>query len=59
MVLWEIKNLDRQIKGIQLTGSNIHCEIYAFADDSTGIITDDYSINKFLYWINLFGKAPR
>jgi hypothetical protein len=47
MVLWEIKNLDRQIKGIQLTCSNIHCEISAFADDSTGIITDDYSINKF------------
>ena len=49
--------LDREIKGIQLPGSNISCKISAFADDSTGIMTDDYSINKFLYWINLFGKA--
>ena len=27
-----------------------------FADDSTGILTTDKSIKKFLYLINLFGK---
>jgi hypothetical protein len=49
--------LDREIKGIQLPGSNISCKISAFVDDSTGIMTDDYSINKFLHWLNLFGEA--
>ena len=27
-----------------------------FADDSTGILTTDKTIKKFLYLINLFGK---
>jgi hypothetical protein len=28
-----------------------------FADDSTGILTTDKSIKKFLYLINLFGNV--
>ena len=48
---------DKDIKGIKLPGSPDEIKISLFADDSTGVLTTDYSIHKFLYWINLFGKA--
>jgi hypothetical protein len=32
-------------------------QISVFADDSTGILTTEKGIKKFLYLINLFGKA--
>ena len=48
---------DKYIEGLMLPGSPEQCNISVFADDSTGILTNDKSIKKFLYLINLFGKA--
>ena len=44
------------IEGLKLQGSPEQCKIVVFSDDSTGILTTDKSINKFLYLINLFGR---
>ena len=44
------------IEGLKLPGSPEQCKIVVFSDDSTGILTTDKSINKFLYLINLFGR---
>ena len=49
--------LDNEIKGLNLPGSNLECKISAFADDSTGVLTDDKSIEKFLYLMKLYGKG--
>jgi hypothetical protein len=48
---------DKYIEGLKLPGSPEQCNISVFADDSTGILTNDKSIKKFVYLINLFGKA--
>ena len=52
----KIRN-DKDIVGVKLPGSPDECKISLFADDSTGILCNDNSIKKFLYWIELFGKA--
>jgi hypothetical protein len=48
---------DKDIEGLKLPRSPEQCKISGFADDSTDILTTDKSIKKFLYLINLFGKA--
>ena len=48
---------DKEIEGLKLPGSPDQCKISVFADDSTGILTTEKGIKKFLYLINLFGKA--
>jgi hypothetical protein len=47
----------KEIEGLKLPGSPDQCKISVFADDSTGILTTEKGIKKFLYLINLFGKA--
>ena len=48
---------DRDIVGLKLPGSHDECKISVYADDVTGILTTEKSIEKFLYWTELFGKA--
>ena len=48
---------DSDIVGLRLPGSPEECKISLYADDSTGILTTDKSINKFLYMIDLFGRG--
>ena len=48
---------DSSITGVNLPGSTDTSKITLFADDSTGVLTDDKSIDRFLYLIDLFGKA--
>ena len=48
---------DKDFEGLKLPGSPEQCKISVFADDSTGILTTDKSIKKFVHLINLFGKA--
>ena len=48
---------DNEIVGVHLPGSPDTCKISLFADDSTGILTTDKGIHKFLYLIDLFGKG--
>ena len=38
--------MDNEIKGINLPESHIQYKISAFADDSTGILTDDKSMEN-------------
>ncbi|CAC5407273.1 unnamed protein product [Mytilus coruscus] len=48
---------EKDIVGINLPGTCENCKISVFADDSTGILTSDKSITKFLYLIDLYGKG--
>ncbi|CAC5407272.1 unnamed protein product [Mytilus coruscus] len=48
---------DKDIVGINLSGICDNCKISVFPDDSTGILTTDKSIDKFLYFIDLYGKG--
>ena len=48
---------DPSISGITLPGSRDTAKISLYADDSTGICTDDPSIEKLLFWCHQFGLA--
>lgn len=45
------------IQGLKLPGTKLETKISLYADDSTGIFTNDSSVNKYLYWVGLFGKV--
>ncbi|MES9883856.1 MAG: reverse transcriptase domain-containing protein [Sedimenticola sp.] len=49
-------NNDEDIKGIKIPGKKGDIKISAYADDSTGVLTSDKSIHKYLYWAREFGR---
>ena len=48
---------DPSICGIKLPGSTDTAKLSMYADDSTAICVDDYSVEKVLYWCKRFGLA--
>ena len=48
---------DDSISGLKLPGSTDSAKISLYADDSTGICVDDYSIGRILYWSRKYGLA--
>ena len=48
---------DPEISGIKLPGSKTEVKVSLYADDSTGICTNDFSIKKLLTWCDRYGKA--
>ena len=51
----KIRTLD-EIKGLKLPGSNLEVKLSMYADDSTAILTNDSSAQKYFYWVKMFGK---
>ena len=45
-----------EIKGLKLPGSNSEVKLSLYADDSTAILTTECSIQKYIYWVKIFGK---
>ena len=45
-----------EIKGLKLPGSNSEVKLSLYADDSTAILTTESSIQKYIYWVKIFGK---
>ena len=45
-----------EIKGLKLPGSNLEVKLSMYADDSTAILTNDSSAQKYFYWVKMFGK---
>ena len=45
------------IKGLQMPWSASEVKLSLYADDSTAILTTETSIQKYLYWVKLFGKV--
>lgn len=52
----KIRTLD-EIKGLKLPGSKSELKLSIYADDSTGIFTTKSSMQKYFYWIDLFGRV--
>ena len=52
----KIRNLE-DIKGLQMPGSASEVKLSLYADDSTAILTTETSIQKYFYWVKLFGKV--
>ena len=52
----KIRNLD-DIKGLKLPGSKLELKVSLYADDGTGIFTSDASMQRFFYWIDVFGRV--
>ena len=52
----KIRNLE-DIKGLQMPRSASEVKLSLYADESTAILTTETSIQKYFYWVKLFGKV--
>ena len=43
-------------KRLKLPGSNLEVKLSMYANDSTAILTNDSSAQKYFYWVKIFGK---
>ena len=41
---------------LKLPGSNLEVKLSMYANDSTAILTNDSSAQKYFYWVKMFGK---